>query len=233
MSNQKLIFDIETAGTDFNALDAQSQQYIINNLSSEEDKLLAKEQLGFYPTTGIIAVIGVLNPETNKGAMFINNASQHPDLPKNLEEGIEIISGTEKEILEKFWQTIEKYNYFISFNGRGFDVPFLMIRSLAHEIRPTKNLWASRYLTSQKYDALHIDLFDQLTGYGASRFKYSSLHFFSKLINAPSPKEGELTGENVSQAFKEGKVLDIAKYNLGDLYATKALYEKWNKYLNI
>jgi hypothetical protein len=35
----------------------------------------------------------------------------------------------------------------------------------------------------------------------------------------------------VGKYFREGKYLDIARYNAGDLRATKELYEYWRDYL--
>jgi len=37
----------------------------------------------------------------------------------------------------------------------------------------------------------------------------------------------------VAGFFKNKKYLEIAKYNAGDLRATKELYEKWISYLNL
>jgi len=43
-----------------------------------------------------------------------------------------------------------------------------------------------------------------------------------------SPKAQGVTGDDVGRLFVEKKYLDIAKYNVLDLRATKALYEKWD-----
>jgi uncharacterized protein YprB with RNaseH-like and TPR domain len=232
-SQQKLIFDIETIGVDFESLDKISQEYIEKYTESEEGLKEAKGRLSFSPLTGEIVAIGILNPDTNKGAVYTRvNGQQSIVNGQLLEEGIRIETGDEKQILEKFWETIKPYNYFISFNGRTFDAPFLMIRSAILGAKPTKNLLSNRYLSSQKYDATHVDLLDQLTFYGAVRKKFN-LHFWTKSFGIKSPKEEGITGEDIGQLYKEGKILEIAKYNLGDLKATKELYERWEKYLNL
>jgi hypothetical protein len=41
-----------------------------------------------------------------------------------------------------------------------------------------------------------------------------------------------VTGDNVKELYSSGRILDIAKYNAGDLVATRDLYEKWEKYLS-
>jgi hypothetical protein len=51
-----------------------------------------------------------------------------------------------------------------------------------------------------------------------------------RALGIKSPKEGEVKGEDVSDLFREGKFFDIAKYNMGDIIATKELYDRWVKY---
>lgn len=229
-SISKLVFDIETIGVDFETLDKISQDYLLQYAENEEKEAEIKEQLGFSPLTGEIVAIGILNPETNKGTIYLRTNNQQLTTD-NLNDGIIIEIGNEKQILEKFWEAAKSYNYFISFNGRGFDAPFLMTRSAILGIKPSKNLLSNRYLTSQKWDAVHVDLADQFTFYGAVRRK-QNLHMFAKAFGIKSPKEEGIDGYEVGNLYKEGKFLEIAKYNLGDLKATKELYEKWNHYLN-
>ncbi len=229
---QKLIFDIETIGVDFELLDKISQEYLLQYAESEEEEEETKGRLGFYPLTGEVVAIGILNPDTNKGAIYLRIQNSKFKIQNSLEEGITIETGDEKQIIEKFWETIKPYNYFITFNGRSFDAPFLMIRSAILGVKPSKNLLSNRYLNLQKYDAIHVDLLDQLTFYGAVRKKFN-LHFWTKAFGIKSPKEEGITGDDIGRLYKEGKLLEIAKYNLGDLKATKELYEKWNQYLNL
>ena len=67
---------------------------------------------------------------------------------------------------------------------------------------------------------------DQLTFYGAARFR-KSLHLFCRAFGIESPKASGTTGDDVATLYKEGKYLDIARYNAGDLRATAALYKRW------
>lgn len=235
MSNQqKLILDIETVGVDFDTLDEisqeQMQKYFERYADSDEEVEEAKDSLGFWPLTAEIVAIGILNPDTDKGAVYLN--SQGEPMPQELEPGIRIETGNEAAILKKWWEAANSYNYLVTFNGRAFDVPFLMIRSAVHGIRPTKNFLSNRYLSSQQYGAVHVDLADQLTFYGAMR-KPFSLHFWSKAFGVKSPKEGGVSGDEVKGLYEEKKFMEIAKYNLGDLKATKEIYLKWNQFLNI
>ena len=231
MSTTKLIFDIETIGSDFDSLDKMSKSYLLKYAQDDEEEAAIKEGTGFYPLTGEIVVIGMLNPDTGQGKILARN-DKITDLPKELELGISIEQGSEKVILEKFWETIKQYDCFISFYGRGFDAPFLMMRSAILGVRPSKNLVANRYVNSQPFNTKHIDLADQFSFYGASR-RHFPLHMWAKAFGIESPKEQGITGDNITALYNEGKLLDIVKYNLRDLRSTLELYKKWNAYLNI
>ncbi len=232
----KLIFDIETVGEDFDGLDTTTQDVLTRWIKKEADdedeykKLLEdlKNGLGFSALTGEIVAIGVLDYEKDKAVVYFQ--SPEAGLTESEEDGVKFKPMNEKEMLENFWNGAKNYQEFISFNGRSFDVPFLMIRSAIHDIRPSKDLMSNRYLNSQKFDAKHIDLLDQLTFYGAVRRK-GSLHLWSRAFGIKSPKAEGVTGDDVGPLFKDKKFLEIAKYNLGDLQATKKLYEYWEKYL--
>lgn len=232
----KLIFDIETIGEDFDLLDKITQESLtrwIKKESSDEDEYGAaledlKNGLGFSPLTGEIVAIGVLDNEKNKGAVYFQAPGE--SIPEFEEEGIKFKQMTEKEMLENFWSGAAQYQEFVSFNGRSFDVPFLAVRSAIHNIRPSKDLMSNRYLNSQKINNLHIDLLDQLNFYGAVRSK-GSLHLWSRAFGVKSPKTEGVTGDDVGRLFKEKRYVDIAKYNVGDLRATKELFEYWEKYI--
>ncbi|NQU83336.1 MAG: ribonuclease H-like domain-containing protein, partial [Parcubacteria group bacterium] len=137
-----------------------------------------------------------------------------------------------KEMLKKFWELAEKYDQFVSFNGRGFDVPYLVIRSMKHKVKPSKDLMSNRYLSSQRYGAKHIDLLDQLSFYGAV-WKKPSLHLCCRTLGIESPKTQGVCGDDVAKLFKEKKFLDIARYNVRDIVSTDEVYEYWRDYLNL
>lgn len=219
---KKLVIDIETIGKDFESLDEISKEYLLKFAESEDDIRAAKEGLGFSPLTGEIVAIGMLNPDTNNGAVYY----QSPEVAQEplKEDGIEYIADTEEGILRRFWEAVKHYDKIITFNGRGFDAPFIMLRSAVHKIKPTKELMPNRYNLS------HTDLIDLLTFYGAVRRKFS-LHMWCKAFDIKSPKEEGVSGYEVNDLFKSGQYLRIAKYCVGDLYATKELFEYWNEYI--
>jgi DNA polymerase elongation subunit (family B) len=218
----RIIFDIETSGKDFESLEPSVQEYLLRYADSEEEKAEVKDRLSLYPQTAEIVAIGMLEPETSKGYVFYQNKGE-PLLPFE-EDGIRYETGDEKDIIEKFWRVIKEYKSFVTFNGRGFDCPFILIRSAVHKIKPTKELMPNRY-----YDS-HIDLLDQLTFFGASRKKFS-LDMWCRTFGIKSPKQSGMTGYDVKEFFKKGRCLDIARYCAGDLFATRELLYYWENYI--
>lgn len=218
----KIIIDIETIGFDFESFDQKAQEYLLKYGETAEEKEEIKKRMALYPLTGEIVTIGMLNPETSKGyALFQNNQGA---AEKFEEDGIIFESGNEKEILEKFWNFVGNYQQAITFNGRGFDMPYLMLRSAVHRIQPSRNFMGYRF----DYKA-HCDLLEQLTFYGAVR-KFN-LDFYAKSFGIKSSKEEGVDGSMVGAMYKEGKFKEIARYCVRDLATTKELYEYWDKYL--
>jgi DNA polymerase elongation subunit (family B) len=220
--SKKIIVDIETIGKDFESFDDMSKEYLLKYAEDEKQIQQAKEALAFSPLTGQIVAIGMLNPDTMKGAVLF----QSPDVSQepSEENNIQFINDTEEGILKRFWEAVKHYESIVTFNGRGFDAPFIIMRSAILKIKPTKELMPSRYSLS------HIDLLDHLTFYGSVRRKFS-LHMWCKAFGIKSPKEEGITGLDVKELFQEGKYIQIARYCVGDLLATRELFEYWDKFI--
>lgn len=233
-----LVFDIETIGKNYDDFDKADKAFFkqwAERESGNEEELereleKIKKGLPFSPFLGEIVAIAMAD-DNDMGAVYFRNDGFGKKKISDFEDGsIKYRVGTEREILEKFWEIARNYHSFVTFNGRTFDAPFLMIRSAAHGVRPSRNIMPPRYLSQQKYGPQHIDLADQLTFYGSTR--RSSLHFVTKSFAIESPKEGELKGEDVPKAFKEGRYEEIARYCMDDVVATKKLFQYWDKFLN-
>lgn len=232
-----LIFDIETIGDKYEEMSEVTQKTLTRWIEREAGddnnkyrRLLneVKEGLGFSPLTGKIVAVGVYDTLKNSGVIYYDT----PDTEEQEwhDENILFKPRTEREMLASFWRGARSYDTFVSFNGRSFDVPFMNIRSAVHMLKPSINLMSNRYLCLQNTKARHIDLFDQMSYYGAVRRK-GNLHLFCRAFGIKSPKTGGITGEDVGRLFKEKRYKDIAEYNSWDLMATWELYKIWEKYL--
>ncbi|HSX42024.1 MAG TPA: ribonuclease H-like domain-containing protein [Candidatus Saccharimonadales bacterium] len=230
-----LIFDIESAGEDWTKIDEHTKKLLVERITRwhpeiEEETAMesAQNDLGFSPFTGEIVALGVLDSDTDKGAVYFqDNGKKVPD--KEI-DGVKLTAYSEKEMLLKFWELTDRYTEFVSFSGRNFDIPFIMLRSAIHGIRPKKDLMRGRYLYQQSPQAIHIDLYDQLKFYGAITH-IGGLHLACRAFGIETPKDGEIDGSQITEYFRAGKIQQIAEYNARDLHATRLLYKKWKELL--
>ncbi|MBI3004973.1 MAG: ribonuclease H-like domain-containing protein [Ignavibacteriales bacterium] len=219
----RVVIDIETLAFPLENFDDVQREYLFRFAETEEDRKETTQKLSLYPTTAQIITVGLLNPDTNKGKVLFQ-ADQKLDY-FSADESIHFISAPEAEILTEFWKDITHYSRFVTFNGRGFDCPFLMLRSAILEVKPTRNLLPARFDSS-----IHCDLLDQLTFYGAVR-KFN-LDFYCKAFGIESPKSHGVTGLDLARLYEEKRFKEIAEYCLGDLEATAELFRRREKYLN-
>lgn len=221
---KRVVFDIETLAFPFDNFDNVQQEYLLKFADTEEKKEQALLQLNLYAPTARIIAIGMLNPDTNAGKVFYQSDVQEEFTSDDGKIGY--VSGTEKDILVWFWDAIKYYDQFITFNGRTFDCPFVMLRSAIAGVVPTRNLVPYRYETTT-----HCDLLDQLSFYGA--VKKFNLDFYCKAFGIKSPKSEGITGLDLGKLFNEKRFRDIARYCIGDVQAEAELFNLWNKFLNI
>lgn len=218
---KKLVIDIETVGTPWEELDAYVREYLIKGLN-DGDAEETRRAGGLSPFRGRIIAIGVINIEDGRScAMY--------EVPGQTQLSIEkagqrtYISGSEKQILEKFWEFFEGDSRFITFNGRQFDGPFLMIRSAINGIVPKRDLVGYRY-------GFHpnCDLREALNFFGttnARQFKFN-LDLACKVFGVETSKGEGLDGRSVETWYRAGRHREIADYCLDDVRATCELYEK-------
>jgi DNA polymerase elongation subunit (family B) len=222
----KVVFDIETIGYDFDKdLDDTQREYLLKFAKTEDEIAAVKEGLGLYPLSGKIVTIAMYNCDSGKGVVYYDPGAG-VEKPTDLdEEGAKYIACDEKEILEKFWETIKKFEIYITFNGRSFDIPFIRIRSAILGIPCSIELMTPKFKSGYKLNP-HIDLLEELTFQGAT--KKFNLDFYTRAFGIKSPKES-VNGHEVPNMIKEGRGLDVAKYCYGDVVATAELFDKWNK----
>jgi hypothetical protein len=226
-----LICDIETVGCEFDSISETQQEYLLRYVENETD-LVKKEHLveetkrylSLYPLTAKVVAIGLMNSDTEK-IMVLYEGDSESDIVIE-EKGIKYKPMTEQKMLKCFWQYVSKAEKVITFNGRNFDLPFLMVRSAITKVKPSKNLMKYRYDSKE-----HTDLLDQLTFYGAT--KKFNLDFYCHAFGIVSPKEKGITGMEVKELYKAGRIKEIAVYCSEDVRATYELYKIWNEYLNI
>jgi hypothetical protein len=230
----RLVFDIETSALSMETFDAAQQEYLFREASRlpEGDARDCKRteiqnQFNLYPFTARVICIAMVNADTARGKVLY--------IAEDFEEGAEGDSGPveftpcmdETELLTQFWELAAKYDQIITFNGRGFDVPFIYLRSAILNVPITRKDWLGyRYSTEP-----HCDLAEQLTFYcvsgrdgAARRF---NLDFYCKAFGIESPKSHGVSGTNMNEMVAAGQFREIAEYCLRDVHATVQLFKVW------
>lgn len=228
-----LIFDIETVGENWDGLDETTQSVLLRwarRSARSPQELTAlerdvREGLGFSPLTGFVVAIGVYDLERQKGAVYFQGAGENQEV---VEGDFTYKERSEAQMLSEFWAGARHYDTFVTFNGRAFDAPFLVHRSVVWGVTPSQNLLAGRYPAQQR-SCRHIDLEDELTFYGAMS-RRPSLHLFCRAYGIESPKV-EVSGDAVADLYRQGKYQTIAQYNQRDVMATTALFKRWREYI--
>jgi DNA polymerase elongation subunit (family B) len=223
---KKLVIDIETVGTPWEDHDPYVREYLIkgmNDAEAEEEK----RRGALSPFTGRIVAIGVVNAESGKSCVFYEVPGQS-EIAVRKESNRTLISGSEKQILEKFWEYLDKGDRFISFNGRQFDGPFLMIRSAIHGVVPKRDLIGNRWRFHPNCDLREVLNFNGAVNTRQMRF---NLDLACKAFGIASSKQEGKDGRAVEMMYRAGRYEDIARYCLDDVRATCDLYRRLEKTL--
>ena len=228
---RRIVFDIETCAYPFDSFSESQQEYLLRYAEKETDPGKKQEQTdqairytSLYPLTAKCVAIGIHDIDKNKS--FVYYESEEAEEWFSEDQEIHYKGLTEVEMLKSFWKIIEVTDQVVTFNGRNFDIPFLMIRSAMLKVKPSKNLIKSRYDKKS-----HIDLLEQFTFYGLTR-KFN-LDFYCQAFGIESPKTKEISGMEVKNLYEAGKLKEIASYCARDIYATYQLYKIWDEYLII
>jgi len=127
------------------------------------------------------------------------------------------------EICSKFWRGWTAYNHptLVSFNGRGFDLPLLELAAFRYGIAVphwfamnAKSFEQPRYRYNTRN---HLDLFDVLTNFGATRFN-GGLNLAANILGKPGKME--IQGFMVQQLYDEGRLAEINDYCRCDVLDT-------------
>lgn len=233
----KLVFDIETSALPLETFDDAQLEYLFRDaqkLPEESDRQNRRaeisQQLNLYPLTAQVVCIAMLNADTSRGQVLFTADDYEPES----EEGgpVEFVPCMdEPELLTAFWDVAKHYETVVTFNGRGFDVPFVYLRSALLNVPISRKDWLGyRYQTEP-----HCDLAEQLTFYGVSgrdgAARRFNLDFYCKAFGIESPKSQGVTGMDVNALMAAGCYGRIAEYCLRDVRATVRLYQIWKERL--
>jgi hypothetical protein len=229
----KLVFDIETTGRPLEQFDAAQQEYLFREAENLPDPAARafrrqeiQRQFSLWPFTGQVVCIAMVNADTYRGKVLFlaDNYEGESQFPGKVEF---VHCKREAELLVEFWEVAAHYDSIITFNGRGFDVPFIYLRSAMLNVPISRKDWLGyRYQVEP-----HCDLIEQLTFYGVSgrdgAARRFNLDFYCKAFGIESPKSHGVTGMDIGRMMAEGRAIEVARYCLNDVQATVALYKIW------
>jgi DNA polymerase elongation subunit (family B) len=233
----RLVFDIESSALRQDSLDEAQQEYLFRECAKLEDETARaarrseiERQFNLWPFTAQVVCIAMLNADTSRGKVLFTAADYEP--PAEAEGPVEFVPCVdEAQLLAAFWDVAKHYETIVTFNGRGFDVPFIYLRSALLNVPISRKDWLGyRFQTDP-----HCDLAEQFTFYGVSgrdgAARRFNLDFYCKAFGIESPKSHGVTGNDVNTLMAEGKYREIAEYCLGDVKATLSLYQIWKERL--
>lgn len=232
-----LAFDIETSALPKESFDEAQLEYLFRDAAKipEEAARLARHDeiermLNLWPLTSRVVCVAMLNVESLRGqVIFIADDYEDDAADQGPVEFVPCVD--ESELLTAFWDVAKHYETVVTFNGRGFDVPFVYLRSAVLNVPISRKGW----LGYRYQSAPHCDLAEQLSFYGVSgregAARKFNLDFYCKSFGIESPKAHGVTGMDVSRLLEEGRFREIAEYCLRDVHSTVQLYQIWRQRL--
>lgn len=131
---------------------------------------------------------------------------------------VEVLTGTETEILTRFWTLAADATQFVGHNILEFDLPFIGKRSVINGVRPTRSIPMHRYQSDVVYDTM------RQWDHWASGY-VTGLHQLALVLGLESSKQG-IDGSQVYDFYCAGKVQDIYDYCARDVELTRQIYRK-------
>lgn len=215
-----LVFDIETVPD----VDSGKRLYNLNSLSDREagEVMFTRRR---QETDGnsdfirhhlqqIVAISVVLATSGKLAVWTLGNANS-----------------PEKEILQRFFEGIEKYTpTLVSWNGSGFDLPVIHYRALLHGVQAPRYWETGRedqgfrwnnYLS--RFHERHTDLMDVLAGY-----QYRSLAPLTEIASMLGfPGKMGMSGDKVWDTWLDGDIELIRNYCESDVLNTYLVYIRY------
>jgi len=233
----KLVFDIETSALPLEQFDPVQQEYLFREAENLPDpaarearRAEIQRQFSLWPLTGQVVCIAMINADSTRGKVLFL-ADDGGD-ESHVGGAVEFMPcSDEADLLAEFWEVAEHYDSIVTFNGRGFDVPFIYLRSAVLNVEVSRKDWLGyRYQVEP-----HCDLLEQMTFYNISgrdgAARRFNLDFYCKAFGIESPKSHGVTGMDISRMVAEGRGREIGEYCLGDVRATLLLYRIWQERL--
>lgn len=233
----KLVFDIETSALSTDHFDETQLEYLFreaHRLPEGPERDVKQQEIqrffSLWPLTAQVVCIAMVNADTRRGQVLYIAEDFEEDAAEDRPVKF-VACMDESELITAFWDVARHYDGIVTFNGRGFDVPFMYLRSAVLNVPITRKEWLGyRFQTDP-----HCDLAEQLSFYNVSgrdgAARRFNLDFYCKTFGIESPKSQGVTGMDVGRLMAEGRSREVAEYCIRDVEATADLYKIWRERL--
>ena len=136
------------------------------------------------------------------------------------DQDIEIINGTEQEILKEWWEVANQADLFIGHNIMDFDLRFFFKRSIVNNIKP-----AAKHLNLSFARYRNFPIFDTMREWEKWSSNYISLDSLAKILDLPTSKDN-IDGSQVYDYYLKRKYKDIYNYCKKDVILTRNVYKR-------
>lgn len=208
-----LVVDIETVPATERRLLPPTVQEALTNYAGRKD-MEPGAVMGMSPFFGKVVSLAVGDGDAETDEIDVLAVPPEGTVLANPPPWLRPMS--EVDLLRAFWALAAKAEVVVTFNGRGFDIPFLVTRSVIQGIPARRDLVSDRFALKP-----HLDLWELLSQRGGP----SKLDVVCWALGIESPKE-IMDGSMVAPAYERGEIVRIAEYNAHDVRATRAVFRR-------
>ena len=179
----------------------------------DDQKIKVADDFGLSPLTGKIILIGLLFDKLPTVSTV--------EYTKYSLNGQEVyyagLQGDEKQLLEQFWQLFSWFDLndspLVTYNGKAFDFPFILHRTLITKASIPRRISTDQYLAKYK-TTKHVDLFNWFNGGSLVEWSY-------RLGKTDSLQRD---GYKIAEWYEQGQMNLIIDKNKIDLAQTASIY---------
>jgi predicted PolB exonuclease-like 3'-5' exonuclease len=212
-SEKTVAFDIETIAN-YALIETLPAPEVKLGNTKDEEKIKAKlqeadqkrrESMGLNKFENLVCLFAWYDGEKS-GYVLLKEANQQ----------------SERNLLLKVWEILNRYDHFVTFNGNEFDIPVLNLHSLFASVRPPINISARKYVISN-----HTDLRAVLGNWDS--YAPGKLDPYLRMCLGRSKPEN-IDGSMVQHYWDCDMQDQIVEYGMGDVKDTWDLYQHVKEY---
>ena len=223
----ELVLDIKTIKKNLDQDFTAYQKEYLTQYDEGESRF--ENKMALYPQTGQIISIGAKNIVNGRGFVIFDAQNQFKENFQDDNRNLTLYgSQNEKEILTVFWNLIASMqkggfdlNRLITFNGKSFDVPFILYRSAVQQVKITHSLGV------KSPGHFHIDLLEEVSF--MRKIRKFNLDIIAHSLGVASHRSEDYNNEAVNIWYEEQSFDEIAFYSYDDVELIEKVFHVLKK----